>query len=86
MVADILIHFLHSVLLIVLEALGAYTSTNMPQLILRPFSIGFHELILILLQQVIPPLTLYPCPAHLNGIEIRSRWRQLQHDSSQTFH
>jgi len=69
MATDEIVHFLHCVLLKILENLCADAPANCSQLIFHPLTIGIHQCILILLKKQIPPLVFNPRPTILNGIE-----------------
>jgi hypothetical protein len=72
------------VLLEILDGLSADTPANLSQMALHPRSVCVYQLILILLQQCIPPSVLYPSPAVFYRIEIRCTWWQFQYYASKT--
>jgi len=69
MATDEIVHFLHCVLLKILENLCADAPANCSQLIFHPLTIGIYQFILILLKKQISPLVLDPGPAILNWVE-----------------
>ena len=69
MATDEIVHFLHCVLLKILENLCADAPANCSQLIFNPLTLGIHQFILILLKKQISPLVFNPRPAIFDRIE-----------------
>jgi hypothetical protein len=68
MATDEIVHFLHCVLLKILEKLCADAPANSPQLIFHPLTIGIHQCILILLAGNLS--TMLPIPSSNRSVSL----------------